>query len=193
MISSLLEVANALVITYYATEYLLKDNFSFRTLQQATRSHKVGVLVWLLVNVGSFLSKLVLSGGGGLSSEEGGKSGSAAFHFHLPSQLILFVVVASFTALAWWDIHRIKPEVTLKTFARQICVSTLESLLILPVVSVGVALCFLVLIGFLDMVHTSTVWLNNPIYYGVLYGPFSTVYFFTKRRCIKNRGHILPL
>ena len=187
-----LEVANALVLTYLATEYLLKEQIRHSSSERLAASgfqkrlQRASFLVWGLVNFGFFLARL-------FSSSEGGDRSASSFHLHLPSQVVLVFVFVSFVALAWWDIRRVKPDLTTKTFVRQICVSTLESLLILPLVSVGVAMAFLVLIGILDTVHTSTVWLNNPIYYGVLYGPFSTIYFFTKKRCVSNRGQILPL
>lgn len=195
MIAPTLELVNALVITFVATEHLLKEQLRYERGGGGTQSLRArriylgGLGVWILVNFGFFVSKLFAGSGG-----DGGDGGSHAFHFKpFPSQVALVAVLLAFVGLAWWDIHRLKPDVTVKTFARQICISTLESLLILPLVSVGVAMAFLVLIGILDVVHTSTAWLNNPIYYGVLYGPFSTIYFFTKKRCVSNRGQILPL
>ena len=193
MFASALEVANALVITYFATEYLLKDQLRYdrgvgesRGSVGASKAYQGGLLVWALVNLGYFVSKFFASAGNA--------GGASALGFRgLPSSLVLVAVFSAFLALCWWDVHRLKPDVSVKTFLRQTSVSALESLLILPLVSVGVALAFLVLIGILDAVHTSTVWLNSPIYYGVLYGPFSTIYFFTKKRCVSNRGHILPL
>jgi hypothetical protein len=205
--ASVLEVLNALVITYFGTEVLLKDQLRYdrpgereregaQSLSAAKKKRRkrqaqltLGAL-WGLANLYNVASKF-------LGHAEGGGKGSdskgSGFAFHLPSSFVLLLVVVAFTALAWWDVRRARPDLTPRVFARQIGVSTLESLILLPVASMAVALGFLVLIGALDALHSSTVWLNSPIYYGVLYGPFSTIYFFTKRRCITNRAQILPL
>ncbi len=120
--------------------------------------------------------------------------GSPGGGYHLPDTFILSLVFVGFTALCWFDIKRRKRgELTWRTFARQVALSTVESLLALPFVAVFVALGFLVAVTALDGFHRPTQFLNNPIYYSVLYGPFSTIYFFTKRRCLTNKGPILPI
>ena len=195
--ASALEVANALVITYFGTEVLLKDQLRYERnthTQGRERSTYLKRLRWgagaLLAgaNLVHFVSKFFT-----LSNDDDSSSTKDSFQFHVPSYLVLFLVVSTFTALLWWDVHRVRKDVSIGTFAKEIFKSLIESLLILPLVSVAVALCFLVLIGVLDFLRVSTAWLNSPIYFGILYGPFSTIYFFTKKRCITNKGQILPL
>ena len=193
MLAPALEIANALLVSFLASEYLLKGHFPVRwerdrLVASSNWAQILGTAAWAILNIVVFLSKLF---SGPVANVEG--EGREANQFKLPSQVFLLAALASFVGLAWWDVRRARPDVTPRTFARQVCVSALESLLILPLASVAVALVFLILVALLDAVHTSTVWLNNPIYYGVLYGPFSTIYYFTKKRCVSNRGQILPL
>eukprot|EP00397_Hematodinium_sp_SG-2012_P067705 GEMP01106152.1.p1 GENE.GEMP01106152.1~~GEMP01106152.1.p1 ORF type:complete len:198 (+),score=21.27 GEMP01106152.1:135-728(+) len=76
---------------------------------------------------------------------------------------------------------------------RIIGVSVLQCIVIFPIVSVLLACCFLVIDSIVLFLHFPDSFLNWPIYYGVLYGPFSATYILTMReiRARRERG-ILP-
>jgi len=48
-------------------------------------------------------------------------------------------------------------------------------------------------ITFFEKFNLPLQWLNNPIYYGVLYGPFSLIYWNVKKRIIIEDVEILPI
>mmetsp|Transcript_8554 Transcript_8554/g.22066 ORF Transcript_8554/g.22066 Transcript_8554/m.22066 type:complete len:183 (-) Transcript_8554:210-758(-) len=181
VVASLLELTNALTLTYLASEYILKDQLNFERQESGivTRRSVYVVAAWLLVNVTYFVVRLVSQWG--------------LLGLHLPAWVLYILVPTLFFSLAWWDVRRIKPETTFPSFFRQTTLSTLESLIILPLVSIAVAIAFLLLVAVCDVLHVPTTWLNSPIYYGVLYGPFSAIYFLTKRRCVKKKAAILPM
>lgn len=103
----------------------------------------------------------------------------------------ILVVAASYYCLCLWDVRRRKPDLGGEEFLAHFVAAGAKALLILPVATVAVAAGFLVLVTLLEAVRLPTAWLNGPIYYGALYGPFSSVYFFAKRQVMSAK--LLPL
>ncbi|KAK3245203.1 hypothetical protein CYMTET_35074 [Cymbomonas tetramitiformis] len=65
-----------------------------------------------------------------------------------------------------------------------------ESLLLLPVSTVCLSAGFLGITFLCDVLGIGTRWLNAPIYYGCIYGPFVSVYVLAKRRALAVRQHL---
>lgn len=66
------------------------------------------------------------------------------------------------------------------TFCRELLCATHRLLPMFPVLSILIAFLFLELGEVFQRVGLPTVWLNEPIYIGVLYGPFAYVYIRVK-------------
>uniref|UniRef100_A0A7S1JBD1 Uncharacterized protein n=1 Tax=Eutreptiella gymnastica TaxID=73025 RepID=A0A7S1JBD1_9EUGL len=106
----------------------------------------------------------------------------------------VFVIVAAYYGLCYWDVKRTRPGITHGQFARYFLVAAAKSLLLMPVVTIVIATIFLVIVTALQQAHLPTAWLNWPIYYGALYGPASAVYFFTRRQSTADARHrLLPV
>ena len=184
MIHSLLEIVNAILVAYFATEVLLSRGDDRRDqqldLSSLLKQRRVQIVggIWLSTNV---LTAVLLH------------ISSTPSVYRLSRRFLVPLVVLSFFGLTWWDVRRSKPDAPFGFILKQLFFSVVEGGIVLPAVSIVIAIAFLALVGLLDAMHVSTAFLNNPIYYGVLYGPLATVYFFTKRRCLKNKGNILPL
>jgi len=67
---------------------------------------------------------------------------------------------------------------------------------ILPIYPIGAVLIsfgFLFVINLFELLHIPTDILNWPIYYSVLYGPFSYIYFTVKRSVILDHQNTIPI
>jgi hypothetical protein len=51
-----------------------------------------------------------------------------------------------------------------------------------PFLAVAISFVFLFVINLWEALHLPLEWLNAPIYYGTLYGPFAWVYVYVKRQ-----------
>jgi hypothetical protein len=61
-----------------------------------------------------------------------------------------------------------------------------------PFLAVGMSVIFLFLIHVWEWLHLPLEWLQNPIYYGTLYGPFAYTYLHVKRQVLSIEAHTLP-
>jgi hypothetical protein len=202
----LAEIANALFVTYIATEYgtplqegkrrtlrSQADAFNDSEERQSarnTRRHKlqrlaiVGVVV-LVVNVCDDVAGLGI-----------------IFHaltelfvwLHVP-KAVLIVPGAYLCALyvdCRWSVARIhkqqrkqqQQQLSFSAFLPRVARLFLQILPIYPVGAVLISFGFMFVIALFDLLHWPVSVLNWPIYYGTLYGPFSYIYYVTKRDVI---------
>jgi hypothetical protein len=219
----LAEIANALFVTYVATEYgtPLQDNskpWTLRrqypsTLEALDRSedrerngsiggthrccHKlqrlaaVGAVV-LVVNICDDIAGLGI-----------------IFHaltelfvwWHLP-KAVLIVPGAYLGALyvdCRWSVARVHtqqrkqqqqqqqhPKLSFAEFLPRVARLFLQILPIYPVGAVLISFGFMFVIALFDLLHWPVSVLNWPVYYGTLYGPFSYIYYVTKRDVVRE-------
>jgi hypothetical protein len=107
----------------------------------------------------------------------------------LPLRIV--VIASAYYALSLWDVRRRKPDMTHAEFAGHFITATAKSLLLLPLATVVVAATFLALVTVVEGAGLSSAWLNWPIYYGALYGPFCTIYYFARQQALSAR--LLPM
>ena len=177
------EVVNSLFVTYFASEFLVAETSSSdrrrheswfdstsRFIQQRISSLSFGVYVVLLVNLLDHVSgikekaNLLLQG-----------------FFHLPK--IIFAAVA-YTTCLYYDIHRRSPLLTLRVFLAKVGWAFLRVLPAYPFLAVLISFVFLFVINIWEALGLPLEWLNAPIYYGTLYGPFAWVYTQVKSQVV---------
>lgn len=60
-----------------------------------------------------------------------------------------------------------------------------------PFMAVAISFCFMFVISLWEALHLPLEWLNGPIYYGTLYGPFAWIYIHVKTR-VRQEASALP-
>lgn len=60
-----------------------------------------------------------------------------------------------------------------------------------PFMAVMISFCFMFIINIWEFLHLPLEWLNGPIYYGTLYGPFGWIYIHVKRQ-VQQQAMALP-
>jgi hypothetical protein len=176
------EVSNALLLTYFATEYLLVTNNSPNgkdTSLLLSRRNIVTVLVVALVNILDRLSGLAPFANELLQG-----------FLHLPR--ILFAAAAYVIAL-YLDCRRVAVSLSFLYFLRAVGTAFLYILPVYPFMAVLISFVFLFVIRLFELLHLPLEWLNAPIYYGCIYGPFSMVYFRVKQRIVHDRTSLPSL
>jgi hypothetical protein len=182
------EVFNALLITYVATEYSLvsssKQGFSIKKFLSA-RHNQVVLLVVFTVNL---VDRLL--------------SGSAATTFvkefferllHAPKILLaafLYVVVLYVDCLRHTSGGTNK--LTIRRFLGRVGIQFLKILPLYPFLAVLISCGFMFIISAFEHLNLPLEWLNWPIYYGTLYGPFSLVYFQVKAKIVEEAHYFIP-
>lgn len=210
------EVANALVLTYFFTEYhILLHDYS-RPVRSAAESSFAKNLIWLLTS--SRRNPIVLAVVAFLNLIERYWGASSWFRmkllveelFHLPK--ILFAAILYILAL-YVDCHRYRQRrigatsntaatptfltpsaTTLRqttTFLRVVGMAFLHVAPVYPFLAVLISFGFLFVIRLFELFHWPLEILNWPIYYGTLYGPFSVIYLRVKRQYV-HQGQALP-
>jgi hypothetical protein len=177
------EVSNALLLTFFATEYLIAANdhdYSSGSNKNTdwkdnllSRRNLVVVLVVGLVNIFDRLSGLAVAANGALQG-----------FLHLPR--IGFAAAAYVVAL-FIDCRRVSPSLQAGNFLRTVGLAFLYVLPVYPFLAVLISFVFMVVIRLFEVLNLPLEWLNAPIYYGTLYGPFSFVYFRVKQRIVHDR------
>ena len=113
--------------------------------------------------------------------------------FHIPRVLIAMI---SFSVALYWDCRRVMGLVSSTNssdrantapawsngfFFRLLLKSFCRLLPIYPFLAVLISFGFLFVVSFFEKMNLSTHILNNPIYYGTLYGPLSLMYWDVKK------------
>jgi hypothetical protein len=184
------EVVNALFITYFATEYLVADTKprKRRPAAQAGSDDEpndrdwslyIKILVVALINV---TERYYITISTALYA-------AADRFFHLPK--ILFVVVA-YVGTLYVDCRRSLPTLAVPQFLRKVLVAFGRILPLYPLLAVAVSFIFLPIVSAFEALHLPLEYLNMPIYYGTLYGPFSYVYYLVKQRIVQDSLYTLP-
>ena len=181
-----LELWNSLCLTLLASELTLRLDRQTTTLEPwfSTRRNWFGV--WLLPNI-VFVGVRFISRASTAVDEFLHNAGVALSFVSVllkSSAARALVVAAAFAGTLWLSLTRTHAgqALTPLDFVRILMVSVLESLPILPIIAVGISFAFLVLVSLCQSIALPTSWLNWPIYFGVLYGPFATIFFVARRR-----------
>ena len=172
------EVINALFLTYLASEYLIAEDISSspsRRIQdipsrlslKSQSTIAIGVIV-LLINL---LDRVT-------GAQEFVNSVLEGF-LHLPR--VLFAATAYVLAL-YVDVHRRVPLLSTRAFLSRVGWAFLKILPAYPFLAVLISFVFLFVINIWEALHLPLEWLNAPIYYGTLYGPFAWVYVHVKKQ-----------
>ena len=177
------EVLNALLLTYLATEYSTSSQSTWRRGDEGAaaflRNLKqprflVPSFVVAAVNLVERLSFL-------------GSAVSEALHqcLHIPK--ILFAAI-SYVVVLYYDCKRLHPSLEVPPFFKQVGLAFLYVLPVYPFLGVLISFGFLFVINIFEFFHWDEQILNWPIYYGVLYGPFSFVYWRVKEKIVQERS-----
>ena len=177
------EVVNSLFVTYFASEFLVSETSSIdkrrhnswsgstkRFIKERIVSLSVGIFIVLLVNLLDHVS--------GIKDKA---NGLVQGFFHLPR--IIFAAVTYMICL-YYDIHRRAPLLTLPAFLAKVGWAFLRVLPAYPFLAVLISFVFLFVINIWEALGLPLEWLNAPIYYGTLYGPFAWVYTQVKRQVL---------
>jgi hypothetical protein len=177
--SMISEVVNALFLTYVASEYLVAEDLPSRRAgrrRMIPRSTLVMVLIAGLVNI---LDRVT-------GAQDMANNLFQGF-LHLPR--VCFVAVMYIVAL-YIDVTRRAPQSPCK-FLFKVGWQFLKVLPVYPFLAILISFVFLFVINLWEALDLPMEWLNAPIYYGTLYGPFGFVYVRVKRS-ILNEHSSLP-
>jgi hypothetical protein len=167
------EVVNTLFLTYLASEYLVADDGLPSSRRSSTSRVSASLLVAggivLLIN---FLDRVT-------GAKEVANDALQGF-LHLPR--ILFAATAYILALYVDVRYRRGIPLTGKVFATKVGWAFCKVLPAYPFLAVLMSFVFLFVISLWEALHLPMEWLNAPIYYGTLYGPFAWVYVHVKRQ-----------
>jgi len=187
----LCEVVNAVFLTYLGTEFLVASSSSGSSSPYSRQQHGTVALDWwksrlngallsvvLIVNI---LDRLHVSGSFFLSffSQFLGRL------YHAPR--ILFAALGYMMAL-FLDCQRHIGNLSLKKFMKRVGFHFLKVLPAYPILAVLISCVFLFLITTFEALGLQLEWLNGPIYYGTLYGPFSVVYWNVKKSFMDDKN-----
>jgi len=185
------EVANALFITFFASEYIIADNTNRNASQQQRQHDSTNDCAALLPpSVQSnlyriFLPLAILSLINILDRITGAieiANSLLSSFLHLPK--ILFAATSYLLAL-YLDVKRRIP-ISFRSFGRRVGWVFLRVLPAYPVLAVLISFVFMFVIRLWEVLALPEEWLNGPIYYGVLYGPFGWVYVEVKRQVFEE-------
>jgi len=88
-----------------------------------------------------------------------------------------------------------KQLLPIRRFLKCVGIKFLKVLPVYPLLVIFISFIFMVVISLLEHLHLPLEWLNWPIYYGTLYGPFSCVYFQVKEMIImeiEEKRYFIP-
>ena len=199
------EVCNALLITYVASEYLLLS--SHNNNNNSTTTEIVRTIVTQkgfigLLSVILFLNILLVPSNVAKVTRAT-DTVNKAFHWFLHLPRIIFAIFTFLIALyvdcskqnntnnTTYSSSRV--AITIPKFLLVVLQSFLYMLPIYPFLAALVSFGFLFIITTFEFFHWPLEYLNNPIYYGTLYGPLSLIYWNVKKRLLIHQEHIPTL
>jgi hypothetical protein len=183
------EVVNALCITYIATEYTLASCNSTTDGRQSwwkifsrapKQQHLIGIVVIVvLINI---LDRV---------------SGAAEFAnemfqgvLHVPKVILCALV---YVIALYIDCRRYAtPLRNFKTFSCLVGAAFCRVAPAYPILAVMISFVFMFVISAFEALKLPLEWLNMPIYYGTLYGPFSVIYYIVKKRALQDYYSLPP-
>lgn len=101
----------------------------------------------------------------------------------------LCVIYVSALYLSWL---RKDEHIPLLLFITELSSAMTTTLVMFPFFGLLIAMCFLALSSVFEVLRLNTTYLDGPIYYAVLYGPFMTAFFLLQRRFAFLRYDVLP-
>jgi hypothetical protein len=214
----LAEVANALFLTYIATEYTVASQdaaASRRFLEHQDDDHdgsagnsrnaryrRWGIVTGMVVLI-NVLDRVL-----GWTVLLANVAARETHHLvyallHIPR---IVVAAAFYLAALFWDCRRTlaqrqqqqgrKQQQHVMTFAKdflpRVLTAFLSVLPIYPLAAIFISFGFMILITIFEALHLPENLLNWPIYYGTLYGPFSYIYHVVKLSVVKESQLGLP-
>lgn len=174
------EVVNALFLTYVASEYLVAEDLPSRRVggrRSIPRSTLVMALIAGLVNI---LDRVT-------GAQDIANNLFQGF-LHLPR---VCFVAAMYVVALYIDVTRRASSLPPGKFLSKVGWQFLKVLPLYPFLAVLISFIFLFVINLWEALHLPMEWLNAPIYYGTLYGPFAWVYVQVKQS-ILNEHSSLP-
>ena len=184
-LTMLSEILNALILTYLATDYLLSNQQS-HALQSRSAvflrdwKHPRYLLPCAVVLTVNVVERLLGTAGTTLGE---------VFHRFLHAPKILFAA-ACYIIVLYYDCRRVQTSLQVIPFLRQVGLAFLYVLPVYPFLAVLISFGFLLIINIFEALHIDEQILNWPIYYGVLYGPFSFVYWRVKEKVVQERNSL---
>jgi hypothetical protein len=188
------EVVNALFLTYVASEYVVSEqcnasSYSSRSVFGGVPVRPLILKMIFVVFVVNVLDRVT----GAMNFVNRLLDG----FLHLPR--VSFAAVAYLVAL-YVDVTRGRgsttttttSKMTLRTFASKVGVAFCQVLPAYPFLAVLISFVFMFVISIWEALHLPLEWLNAPIYYGTLYGPFAWVYMLVKQR-VAEEQYSLPV
>jgi hypothetical protein len=175
------EVFNALLITYAASEYTIasssRTGFSLQAFV-TSRSNQSFVALVIVINLVDRLIGLALF-----------LKGTVESLLHAP-KIVLAAVL--YMMVLYVDCLRHVPTLSPRVFGSRVGMEFLKLVPVYPCLAVLISCGFMVLISICEHLHVPLEWLNWPIYYGTLYGPFSLVYVQVKRKIVDDELYFIP-
>lgn len=170
------EVVNALCITYVATEYTLASDS--RSWWKSRANLVCAAVIVVLINI---LDRV--TGAAEFANE--------LFQGLLHAPKVVLCALAYVIAL-YVDCRRHAPLLSLKTFSRHVGVAFCRVAPAYPIVAIIISFVFMFVISAFEALKLPLEWLNMPIYYGTLYGPFSVMYYVVKKRALQDYYSLPP-
>jgi hypothetical protein len=180
------EVFNTILLTYLVTEYLAATNTDERRYDSNWQLRLVQPRTILAAVVVVFLNIFDRVSGFALFIND-----TVTGFFHMPK--VLFVAWA-YVLVLYVDCRRISPELDFtREFMPKVGRAFLYVLPVYPISAVLISFGFFIVITICDALHLPEDWLQWPIYYGTLYGPFSLVYWKVKKTVTEDRATLPSL
>jgi hypothetical protein len=195
---ALSEVANALLLTYIATEYSIRSSWTRQGFSWNKFWQSFWNRIWIVLTILLQLLETNIHGLTGFLVTLVQRIRLALEYFyHIPK--IIFVSIL-YVIVLYVDCRRFVSSSselessfwTIQTFLRHVAMEFVKVLPWYPCLAVVISFGFMLLLGFCETLHLPIEWLNWPIYYGTLYGPFSFIYFQVKRKAMENK-HVSSL
>ena len=189
------EVFNALLLTYLATEYSLTASsssstnvFSIKNFLSA-RHNQVVLLVVLSINlIDGYLAESTAATFVKLMLER---------LLHAPKIIlaaVLYMVVLYVDCLRHGHGHgHGHGQLTVRRFLGCVSLHFIKILPLYPLLVILISCGFMFFISALEHLNVPLEWLNWPLYYGTLYGPFSLVYFQVKAKIVEEGRYSIPV
>ena len=148
----MLEVLTALILTHAASEYL-----------HGSRRRALGCALAVVVLRTLAAAHAALD-----------RFSALLFAVKVPLTAVLYV------ATLYCDTVVYHGQLSRVAFWAELCSAALRLLPLFPLLSLLIAFCFLEVGTVFERMGWPTIWLNSPIQYGVLYGPFAYIYVRVK-------------
>ena len=170
------EIANALFLTYLATEYVLVTQLDVRASWIDRLKQQRNIVVAGGVSLLNVLDRVT---GAAHSLND-----ALSNFLHIPK--IALVLLAYLGAL-YVDCRKVHRQLTTQRFAKAVGLAFLYVLPVYPFLAVLFSFGFFVVIVVWESLNLPDEWLNAPVYYGTLYGPISLVYWRTKKQIVQEQ------